>query len=547
MTFPASTQLARRTALIIVGMMLFRLVAAAYTPLTFDEAYYWTWSKHLAGGFYDHPPAVALVIGLGTLIAGDTELGVRLFSILLVLPTSWAVYRAADILFSSEVVAAAAAILLNATMMVSVETMLITPDSPLLAASAFVLFFLAKVFESGRGAWWLAAGAAVGAALLSKYNALFFGPVILIWLVAVPKLRHWLRSPWPYLGGLVALAMFAPVLLWNADHQWVSFTKQFGRVVPHGLRLQYLAGLIPGQILLATPAVFLLGASGLYALHKGLECFPAKWTPVRVKKTRQIKNLEPRSDSIGTEKALAGTRATAILIGAMVWTVALYFAVHSLHAEVHPDYLSMVYPAFALAAAVAAHLVVWPRHWQLVVDFSRRWAVPGSIAMSVLLMLQINTGLLSGNRVDPWVRITAVGFRDVADQIASIRDRLGASCVLVGDFGTTAWLMFYLPKGSCVAQRNERIRWVNMPEPDSARLRGKLLFVAVNYPAWRYLGHHTKQDRPVAQLERKRGSAVIENYELLLLGAQTGDVFDRTPPPELAPAELVKPQVDEPA
>ena len=35
-----------------------------------------------------------------------------------------------------------------------------------------------------------------------------------------------------------------------------------------------------------------------------IERFPAKWKPVRVKKTRQIKNLEPRSDSIGTETAL---------------------------------------------------------------------------------------------------------------------------------------------------------------------------------------------------------------------------------------------------
>ncbi len=36
------------------------------------------------------------------------------------------------------------------------------------------------------------------------------------------------------------------------------------------------------------------------------ERFQAKWKPVRVKKTRQIKNLEPRFDSIETEKALAG-------------------------------------------------------------------------------------------------------------------------------------------------------------------------------------------------------------------------------------------------
>ena len=51
-------------------MVVVRLIAAAWTPLTFDEAYYWTWSKHLAGGYYDHPPMVALVIRFGTMIAG---------------------------------------------------------------------------------------------------------------------------------------------------------------------------------------------------------------------------------------------------------------------------------------------------------------------------------------------------------------------------------------------------------------------------------------------------------------------------------------------
>ena len=96
---------------------------------------------------------------------------------------SWAVYRAAEILFGGTRVASTAAILLNVTLMAAVGTLIVTPDSPLLVASSFVLFFLAKVLETGRGAWWLAVGAAVGAALLSKYTALFFGPAILIWLV----------------------------------------------------------------------------------------------------------------------------------------------------------------------------------------------------------------------------------------------------------------------------------------------------------------------------------------------------------------------------
>src|ERR1700676_433527 len=112
---PHDLRLVRNTALTILALVALRLAAAAWTPLTFDEAYYWMWSKHLAGGYYDHPPMVALVIRLGTMLAGDTELGVRLVSIVLALPMSWAVYRTAAILFAGMRVAATATLLLNAT------------------------------------------------------------------------------------------------------------------------------------------------------------------------------------------------------------------------------------------------------------------------------------------------------------------------------------------------------------------------------------------------------------------------------------------------
>src|SRR3954469_10359617 len=264
----SEVRLARNTALTILVLIALRLVSAAVTPLTFDEAYYWTWSKHLAGGYYDHPPMVAIVIRLGTLIAGDTEFGVRLVSILLALPMSFAVYRTAEILFGGRRVAATATILLNVTLMAAVGTMIVTPDAPLLVASSFVLFYLAKVLASGRGLWWLAVGAAVGFALLSKYTALFFGPAILIWLIAVPKLRRWLISPWPYLGGVIAFGIFSPVILWNADHQWVSFIKQLGRARMEDFTLVYIGELLPTQIAFATPLVFILGMMGLHALWR---------------------------------------------------------------------------------------------------------------------------------------------------------------------------------------------------------------------------------------------------------------------------------------
>jgi len=149
---PNEARLIRKTSLTVLALVALRLVGAAWTPLTFDEAYYWTWSKHLAPGYYDHPPGVALVIRLGTLIAGDTEFGVRLVSILLALPMSFAVYRTAAMLFGGQRVAATATILLNVTLMAAVGTLIVTPDSPLLVAASFVLFFLAKVLETGRGA-----------------------------------------------------------------------------------------------------------------------------------------------------------------------------------------------------------------------------------------------------------------------------------------------------------------------------------------------------------------------------------------------------------
>src|SRR6266568_9355989 len=103
---PNDVRLVRNTSVLILALVVLRLLAAAWTPLTFDEAYYWMWSKHLAFGYYDHPPMVAFVIRAGTLIAGDTELGVRLVSILLALPMSYAIYRSAAILFGGARVAA---------------------------------------------------------------------------------------------------------------------------------------------------------------------------------------------------------------------------------------------------------------------------------------------------------------------------------------------------------------------------------------------------------------------------------------------------------
>jgi 4-amino-4-deoxy-L-arabinose transferase-like glycosyltransferase len=357
------------------------------------------------------------------------------------------------------------------------------------------------VLETGQGAWWLAVGVAVGCALLSKYTSLFFGPAILIWVAVVPKQRRWLLSPWPYLGAIVAFAIFAPVIVWNAEHQWLSFLKQIsGRIKVEDFRPGYIAELIPTQVAFATPLVFILGAMGLHALAR-----------------RQ-----------------AGAMSSRVLINAMFWTITTYFVWHSLHARVEADWFAPVYPSLAIAAAVAAHLVRWEPREQRLADFCLRWASPVGIAMFALLIVQANTGWLSGYRRDATVRSVGVGWRELAAGIEAERVRTGATCVLAPDYGTTGWLAFYLPKGDCVLQPTQRIRWVNMPEPDPKLLAGPLLYVdevrAGGRPDLIEAFRHVER---VAELKRMRGPLTIETYGLDLLEGAKGEVLDRSPPPEL--------------
>ena len=489
------TRTVRAVVVTVLVLVALRLVCAALTPLTFDEAYYWTWSKHLSGGYYDHPPMVAIVIRLGTMIAGDTEFGVRLVSILLALPMSFAIYRTTMLLFDSARAAASATVFLNVTLMVAAGTVIVTPDAPLMAASSFVLLCLAKLLVTGRGTWWLAVGAAVGAALLSKYTALFFGPVILIWLLAVPELRRWLRTPWPYLGGLVALAMFSPVIIWNAEHHWASFVKQFGRARVDQFTLRYIVELIPTQIVFATPPVFALAAMGLVALSKRGE----------------------------------GTRAARVLINATVWTLTIYFVWHSLHGRVEANWFGPIYPALAIAAAVASDIARWQQRGRRFADLCRRWAVPVGVTMLVALVVQVNTGLLSGYRRDASVRSVGVGVRDLAAGIEALRVKNGAHCVLAQGYGVTSWLRFYLPKGTCVAQHFERIRWINAPPPDADQLTGRLLYVDDGSDNWPPVTQYFNHVEKVATLERKRGPLTVETLGIDVVADPKGNVLEPLP------------------
>jgi len=154
--------------------------------------------------------------------------------------------------------------------------------------------------------------------------------------------------------------------------------------------------------------------------------------------------------------------------------------------------------------------------------------------MFAALIVQANTGVLSGFRRDATVRSVGVGWPALAAEIETTRLRVGASCVLAPDYGTASWLTFYLPKDTCVVQPTQRIRWVNMAEPDPAKLSGKLLWVdEVRANLQPYVTDTFATIKRVGEFKRMRGPLVIETYGLDLVDGAKQAVLDNSPPPEL--------------
>jgi len=214
---------------LIAAMTLLRIAYANLTDLRTDEAYYWTWSKENVLSFLDHPPMVAWFVRIGTAIFGDTNLGVRVAGLLAMLATQLLL---GDIVFrrTHDLRAVAIAVLMmEAALYYGLLMAKVSPDVALIPFATAMVWALVRLAESGDGRWWLAAGVFAGLALLSKLTAVLLLPAVLAFMLVPDWRGRWLKSSYPYIAALIALALFLPVLIWNAQHDWASFRFQMVR------------------------------------------------------------------------------------------------------------------------------------------------------------------------------------------------------------------------------------------------------------------------------------------------------------------------------
>jgi hypothetical protein len=243
-----------------------RLIVGARLPLLPDETYYWDWSRHLAFGYFDHPPMIAWLIGLGSTLLGDNALGVRIMPIIAgtvaALGMALIARRVADAHTAAET-----AIVITVMPLASAGLVLATNDAPLLAFVALTLYAIVCALQATPGSpasfrAWCWAGVALGFAFWSKYTSILLPVGVLIAFVSHRSL--WPRfAEWgPYAACLIATVVFLPVLMWNARHDWISFAYQIehGLGEPMTLRSawRHEGDLLGGQAGLATPILFVM-------------------------------------------------------------------------------------------------------------------------------------------------------------------------------------------------------------------------------------------------------------------------------------------------
>lgn len=225
-------------ALIVIGTII-RIVLAASVGLGSDESYTVANARMLALSYVDYPPLHAWLVGIWAWICGsESPLIVRLPFIALFAGSTWMMFRLTSFLFGNRAGAWAALLFNLAPVFTLPHASWVLPDGPLIFfmlsgayVTARLLFAESEPSQNILG--WCLAGALAGFAMLSKYHGAFLLAGIFVFLLTWrPRM---LSTPAPWLGVLATLAVFAPVILWNAHHDWIGLFFQSKRLTtaPH--------------------------------------------------------------------------------------------------------------------------------------------------------------------------------------------------------------------------------------------------------------------------------------------------------------------------
>ncbi|WP_116126729.1 ArnT family glycosyltransferase [Lewinella sp. IMCC34183] len=229
---------------LLLAWLVLNLVQAALSPLDPDETYYWMYAGALDWGYFDHPPAVAVLVGLGRdWLPGS--LGLRLGHVLAGTATVAALYRLLGRPTGSPLLLAA--LLILAQPMLQVYGFIATPDGPLLLFTTLYLLAYRRFLREPT----LAAGAVWGLTMAGLMYSKYHGAIVIFFSV-LPNLSFLLRRPGAWVAALGGILLFFPHIYWQYANDNPSLRYHFsGRNAPY--RLSFTLQYIGNQLLVFSP------------------------------------------------------------------------------------------------------------------------------------------------------------------------------------------------------------------------------------------------------------------------------------------------------
>ena len=480
-----------------IALLAMQAMAAKRLELTFDEAYYTLWSRSLSFGYLDHPPMVAVLIRASTGLFGGSELGVRALSLILVGAMPGLIAFIAWRLFRSAEAAALSALMWIAMLLVLAGAIFVTPDAPLVVFWTLGLAALVELWRTGKAFWLIALGVAFGLALKLKFTAAFFAAGVVLAMIATPSLRRWLVSPALFVSLGLALALFAPFVIWNAEHDWPTFAKQLGRASPDGFAPRYLAEFVGSQILLLNPLVFAALVPAIASISWRAPAAPGSRDEAR--------------------RILASTVAPAIV----------YFLLHAIHDRVQGNWLAPLYPALAILAGewVAERGRKGATGLKGRLARAALWAPVLGFVVAALGFTQALTGILPLGGSDPTARIE--GYRGLARELDARAQADHAAFVLTQGYALTSLMTYYGDPSIAIVQPEERMRWIFEPDPPETMFAAPGLALGEAGRGFDVaLRRRFRSVEPAGVLERRRAGAALATYDLYRVADPIAPVLD---------------------
>jgi len=220
----------RIVLLIILTGLIFRIIAGSIIPPGYDEAYYGVYSFFPSSGYFDHPPLVALTAGLGHWISGSFSfLSLRIGAFLLFIGSNVLIYSITELLYGRKAARLSVIFLHVIPYFLFGIGAFVIPDNALGFFWLLFIFALVKVNKTKNSKWFLLAGTAGGLALLSKYHAVLLFAGLFCLLICDKSWRQYLTNKHFYFAILISFLIFLPNIIWNYQHDWISYLYQFAK------------------------------------------------------------------------------------------------------------------------------------------------------------------------------------------------------------------------------------------------------------------------------------------------------------------------------